>query len=220
MAKISSLLLVVGVCVALVALASAASVASSPLEVARNMLKMVQSLHDNAVTALAKAKEDYENANSVLALRKSDWETAFAASDKAKSTCTTATHTRIADESNKNSAITAWKTRKAQNKQERDMINHIKKVVKELIAIPETSGVELSKKEAAASDLAKSLLQHSSDHMQLVGQSLVVLLNTKRNHKEAQAILQVSLCSTLHFTPALLTFLNAASRPTSCQTSL
>ena len=71
------------------------------------------------------------------------------------------------------------------------MIDSIKKSVDDLIAIPATSSLELSQHMAGASDLANTLLQHSSKEMQLVGKSLSMLLQTKRSSQESTAILEV-----------------------------
>jgi hypothetical protein len=165
-----------------------------------SMLKTVQTVNDNAAAALTKAKALYDNAVSSSSLGKTNWETALVASDKAKAACTSATTARDTDQSNVNSATAEWNTRKAQNQKELDMIAQVKNVVNQLIAIPASSSLELSQHNAGASDLANTLLQHSSERMQLVGQSLAMLLQTQRNSEEATAILQVALSPTTPLT--------------------
>ncbi len=156
------------------------------------MLKTVQSVYDAADKAHNLAKTLHDNGLQEFSTAKTNWEAAVAALDKAKSACTAATSTRITDQANLNSAAADWNSRKSQNQKELDIIAEVRKKVQELIAIPASSNLELAEHKSGATDLAQTLLQHPSERMQLVGQSLSVLLDTERSSQETTSILQVN----------------------------
>jgi len=167
------------------------AIITSALSGVSSMLTTVKSVNDNAAAALTEAKTLYDTTSASLANAKTTWEAAMRSSDRSSTACTTATATRNADQSSLNSATVDWNSRKAQNQKELDMIVLVKKTVKDLVDIPATSSLDLSQHKASASDLANRLLQHSSERMQLVGQSLSMLLQTERSSEESSAILQL-----------------------------
>ncbi len=155
------------------------------------MLKTVQTVYDNAATAHSVAKSDNDKAVASFTSSKSNWEAAVSASERAKTTCTAATAARVSDQAAVNSAVVDWNSRKAQNEKELEMIAQVQNMVKQMIAIPASSSLEISQHKSGASALANTLLQHPSERMQLVGQSLSLLLQTERSSSEATEVLKV-----------------------------
>ena len=155
------------------------------------MLATVTSVNNFAATALASARTLYSTTAQSLSLSSTAWQTAKGISDGARTACTTANNTRNEALSSLNTATVSWNSRSTRNQRELDMIDKIKESVNALIAIPDTASLELSQHIAGASDLASTLLQHSSKEMQLVGKSLSMLLQTKRSSQESTAILEV-----------------------------
>lgn len=158
-----------------------------------SMLKTVQTVYDNAATAHSAAKSENDKAVASFASSKSNWEAAVTALERAKTSCTAATNTRISDQAGVNSAIADWNSRKSQNEKELEMIAQVQNMVKQMIAIPASSSLEISQHKSGASALANTLLKHPSERMQLVGQSLSLLLQTERSSSEATAVLKVPL---------------------------
>jgi len=156
-----------------------------------SMLKTVQTVYDNAATAHSAAKSENDKAVASFASSKSNWEAAVTALERAKTSCTAATNTRISDQAGVNSAIADWNSRKSQNEKELEMIAQVQNMVKQMIAIPASSSLEISQHKSGASALANTLLKHPSERMQLVGQSLSLLLQTERSSSEATAVLKL-----------------------------
>jgi hypothetical protein len=170
------------------------SIIAGALAGVTNMLKTVQSVYDAAVAARNSAKSEYDSGSSAFSTSKKNWENAVISLDVAKSSCADATNTRITDQAKLNSATSDWNSRKNQNQKELDMIVEVRRIVKELIAVPASSNLELSQHKSGASDLAQTLLKHESERMQLIGQSLSILVETQRSSEEATSILKVKLC--------------------------